>query len=103
MQPTPLSPPRDPWLWLFLVRLPAIGQLAEGNISKQERFHTQVRYGNSSISWQRILEPSIKMAREGITVSNTLAGAIADKNWFGQKLTSPNSKSLTETKGWTQL
>ena len=26
------------------------------------------------------------MAKEGIPVSNTLAGAIADKNWFAQKL-----------------
>ena len=46
--------------------------------------HT-VRYGNSSISWQRVLAPSIKMAKEGIPVSKTLADAISDKNWFGQK------------------
>ena len=43
------------------------------------------RYGNSSISWERILGPSIRMAREGIPVSNTLADAIADKNWFARK------------------
>ena len=46
--------------------------------------HT-VRYGNSSISWQRVLAPSIKMAKEGIPVSKTLADAISDKKWFGQK------------------
>ena len=46
--------------------------------------HT-LRYGNSSISWQRVLAPSIKMAKEGIPVSKTLADAISDKNWFGQK------------------
>ena len=56
--------------------------------------HT-VRYGNSSISWQRVLAPSIKMAKEGIPVSKTLADAISDKNWFGQKnimSSSPMSK-----------
>ena len=52
------------------------------------------RYGNSSISWERILGPSIKMAKEGIPVSKTLAGAIADKNWFAQKNLTSHKRNL---------
>ena len=39
------------------------------------------RYGNSSISWQRVLQPSIDMAKKGTPVSPTLASSIKDKQW----------------------
>ena len=94
---TPLSHQRDLWQWQFLARLLAIGLQGEGlktHSDEQDCFDTILseycsqnisRYGNSSISWQRILGPSISMAKEGIPVSNTLAGAIEDKNWFAKK------------------
>ena len=85
MRQTPPSPQRVPWPLLFLVKLLAIGQLEEGKHIRKLISNLCSRYGNSSISWQRILGPSIKMAKEGIPVSKTLAGAVADKNWFAQK------------------
>lgn len=35
------------------------------------------RYGNADISWRRIIQPTIDMCRNGITVSWTLAAALA--------------------------
>jgi len=59
------------------------------------------RYGNSSISWERILGPSIRMAREGIPVSNTLADAIADKNWLDPTLKETFTDPSTGA-GWVE-
>ena len=44
------------------------------------------RHGNSSISWRRILQPSIDMARQGTPVSPTLASSIKDKQWRDRTL-----------------
>ena len=39
------------------------------------------RYGNSSLSWRSLLQPSIDLARHGIPVSATLASTIRDMQW----------------------
>jgi gamma-glutamyltranspeptidase/glutathione hydrolase/leukotriene-C4 hydrolase len=39
-------------------------------------FSAKQRYGNPNITWASLLNPSIKMAEEGIPVSWTLASAL---------------------------
>ena len=40
------------------------------------------RYGNPDVSWERILRPTITMCREGISVSTSLASALAGAKNF---------------------
>lgn len=40
-------------------------------------YSAKQRYGNPNITWASLLEPSIKMAEEGITVSWSLASSLA--------------------------
>ena len=47
------------------------------------------QYGNLSLSWRRIMQPTIDMCREGIPVSATMEDQIA-----GRKFTDPNIKSV---------
>jgi len=39
-------------------------------------YSAKQRFGNPNITWASLLEPSIKMAEEGITVSWTLDAAL---------------------------
>ena len=46
------------------------------------------RFGNLSISWQRIMQPTIDMARTGITVSRTKAEKLRECNFTQSKMRS---------------
>ena len=59
------------------------------------------KYGNSSISWRRVLQPSITMAREGVPTSATLADSISDKNWKDPLLQEIYTDPTTG-KGWVE-
>ena len=43
------------------------------------------RFGNKTISWRRLIQPSIDMAREGITVSRTKAEKLRVYNFTQPK------------------
>ena len=45
-------------------------------------WEAKLRYGNKSISWGRLVQPTVSMCREGITVTETLATALAAKQSF---------------------
>ena len=36
------------------------------------------RYGNPDISWQRLVQPSVEMCRNGVEVSESLAGSLQE-------------------------
>ena len=49
-------------------------------------FKARDRFGNKSISWQRIFQPTIDMCRNGIRVSKTMAGKISDHDFADEGL-----------------
>jgi gamma-glutamyltranspeptidase/glutathione hydrolase/leukotriene-C4 hydrolase len=42
-------------------------------------FEAKKRYGNPGVSWASLLRPTIDMCRSGLTISRSLADALAEK------------------------
>ena len=59
------------------------------------------RYGNSEVSWRRVLQPSIDLAAGGVPVSATLASAIRDKTWHDPVLAETYTDPSTG-RGWEE-
>ena len=49
------------------------------------------KYGNKEISWQRIIQPTIDLCREGIPVTASLAKVLREK---GPEFTDPGMRSV---------